>query len=111
MDKNPNKDEVMVGEEYQCPVPQLLNREKGFETQRRFKLVSSPAALDPKIIKEIESHVCSDLSVTKVSTEKLLLWLRELEYNIPEFFIEVLSNKERAKKRIGWKRERGKMTF
>mgnify|MGYP007014814089 CR=1 FL=1 len=100
-------EEVMVGEQYQCKIPELRAQH---EKSRNFKLVSDPAAIDPQVLQTIEWYVRLDLGIENISSEKLLKWLRETNYSIPDFYVRMLSDKEKAKARIGWRKERSRMT-
>mmetsp|Transcript_39294 Transcript_39294/g.45701 ORF Transcript_39294/g.45701 Transcript_39294/m.45701 type:complete len:270 (+) Transcript_39294:2-811(+) len=98
--------DIQIGPEHQCPMPDLLDRTKFPSKPRTFKQVSSPALIDPKLIEVIELQVCMDLKINKISMEKLILMLREFNYKIPEFFIELLKDKDNSRKRLTWRKDR-----
>lgn len=98
--------EVEIGEDYQCSIPPLMDRSRIQQNPRRFKLVSGPSIIDPKVVETVESYVCQNLKVTNISREKMVRMLREFDFKIPEFFAEIKRDKENSKNRLTWKKER-----
>ena len=99
-------DEIMIGPEHQCIIPELLNPSQPPTSKRNFKMKSDPTVIDAKALEVVEQYVQQHLKIQNISQEKLLRWLREVDYQIPNFFCELLKDKENAQRRLMWKKER-----
>ena len=101
-----NAEDIMIGENHQCAIPALIDKNQSPASKRSFKVKSDPSAVCSQTLDTIEYYVQQKLHADNISQEKLLLWLRELDYGVPELFVDILIDKERAKRRLIWRRER-----
>lgn len=56
------------------------------------------SSIDTKVYEMAEDFVKFDLSMTRINRVKLDMWLRELDFKIPELFLEVVKDRELSKK-------------
>lgn len=69
-------------------------------SQETGKVFASQPIIELKTFELIAKHVMWDLPLKRIRKEKLFLWLRELNYKIPELFLEIIKDREQSIKRL-----------
>ena len=103
------RQEVMIGNEYQAQIPPLLLKSNHPPPLRRYKVRSDPTKIGPEEVQALEGCLVKEFLLKTVNTEKLLLWLKELNYTISELFLAIVQDKEQAKRRLVVKKPKARI--
>lgn len=90
---------IRIGQEYQAKIPPLTIL-SGNPPPRKYRQKCAPLLINFRALTALEVVLREGIGIKNLISEKLVLWLQELEYDFPKMCLEIFQNVKAAEKRL-----------